>query len=177
VRLLRRAFHLASHERFQVVHHAIMGNHVHLLVEAQDARALSRGMQGLGIRIARGVQRLQGHRGRVLDERYHAHILATLLEVLRARRYLLDNARHHFGLPGPDWCASQVALRRPRTWLMYVAQPGQSCPGVPRPAVGNSRRYSVVTPKSAAGAGRAAGPECAMGSGHGPPGLDFPALG
>jgi hypothetical protein len=38
--------------------------------------------------------------------------------VLRARRYLLDNARHHFGVAGPDWCASQRALLPPRTWLL-----------------------------------------------------------
>jgi putative transposase len=121
VRLLRRTFLAASHERFQVVHHAIMGNHIHLLVEAQDARRLSRGMQGLGIRIAKGIQRLQGRRGRVLDDRYHAHILSTPLEALRARRYLVDNARQHgFIASGPDWCASQTPLHPPRTWLLRL---------------------------------------------------------
>jgi REP element-mobilizing transposase RayT len=126
VRFLRRAFLLASHARFQVVHHAILGNHIHLLVEAEDERALARGMQGLGIRIAKGIGRLRGHRGRALADRYHAHILATLAETLRARRYLLDNARRHFGMAGPDWCASQVALRTPRTWLLGVGQRGWS---------------------------------------------------
>jgi putative transposase len=113
VRFLRRAFLLAASERFQVVHHAIMGNHIHLLVEANDERALSRGMRGLGIRIARGLRR------RVVQDRYHAHILTTPIEVRRARRYLLDNARHHhFYVSGFDWCASQVAMRAPRTWLL-----------------------------------------------------------
>ena len=32
---------------------SIQGNHVHLVAEAADARALSRGMQGLTIRIAK----------------------------------------------------------------------------------------------------------------------------
>jgi putative transposase len=121
VRLLRRAFLAASGERFQVVHHAIMGNHIHLIVEARDERALSRGMQGLGVRIARGVHRLQGRRGQALDGRYHAHVLATPMEVKRARLYLLDNARQHFGTRGADWCASQTAMRAPRTWLLRQA--------------------------------------------------------
>jgi REP element-mobilizing transposase RayT len=120
VRFLRRSFWRASHAQFQVVHHAIMGNHIHLLVEAQDRGALSRGMQGLGIRIAKGLRRLRGHGGRVLADRYHAHILSTPLEVQRARRYLLDNARHHYGTAGPDWCASQTFLRPPRTWLLRL---------------------------------------------------------
>ena len=33
---------------FRLVHYAVMGNHVHLIVEAPDRRALWRGMQGLG---------------------------------------------------------------------------------------------------------------------------------
>jgi putative transposase len=120
VRLLRRAFLLASHARFQVVHHAIMGNHIHLIVEAHCERALARGMQALGIRIARGIHRLQGHRGRILDERYHTHILTTPAEARHARRYLLDNARHHFGATAPDWCASQTPMQPPRTWLLRL---------------------------------------------------------
>jgi putative transposase len=119
VRFLRRVFGLASHARFQVVHHAILGNHIHLIVEAQDQRALSRGMQGLGIRIAKGLRRIQGQRGGVLDDRYHAHILTTPQEVLRARRYLRENAQHHYpDVRGPDWCASQTAQQPPRTWLL-----------------------------------------------------------
>ena len=115
VRLLRRAFLHASRSSFQVVHHAIMGNHIHMLVEAHDARALSRGMQGLGIRIARALRC-----GRVLADRYHAHILTTPLEAQRVRRYLLDNAHHHFGTLGLDWCASQTALHPPRTYLLRL---------------------------------------------------------
>jgi hypothetical protein len=33
-----------------------------------------------------------------------------------------DNARHHhFQVHGFDWCASQVAMRAPRTWLLRSA--------------------------------------------------------
>jgi len=47
---------------FRLVHYAVMGNHVHLLAEATDARALSRGMQGLGIRVARGLNQVMEKR-------------------------------------------------------------------------------------------------------------------
>ena len=42
--------------RGRVVHYSIMPNHLHLLMEAQDREALSRGVQGLATRIARAVE-------------------------------------------------------------------------------------------------------------------------
>jgi hypothetical protein len=75
-------------------------------------------MQGLGIRIARALQRVMGRKGHVLAERYHARILETPTEVQRARLYLLHNARRHYGLTIADWCASQTPLRPPRTFLL-----------------------------------------------------------
>ena len=78
-------------------------------------------MQGLGIRIAKGLQKVMDRRGHVLKERYHAHILKTPTEVRRARLYLLNNARHHFGLTVADWCASQTPVRPPRTYLLRLA--------------------------------------------------------
>ena len=95
-----------------------MGNHVHLLVEAPDRRALSRAMKGLGVRIARALNRVMKRQGRVIGDRYHAHILRTPSEVKRARAYLLTNAQQHYGHRWPDPFASQVALMAPRTWLL-----------------------------------------------------------
>src|SRR5438270_7143013 len=44
---------------FKVIDYVILGNHLHLLVEADDEVALSRGMQALGIRLAMRLNRLQ----------------------------------------------------------------------------------------------------------------------
>ena len=41
--VVRRAFVESSGESFQVVVYSVQSNHLHLLVEAQDERALSRG--------------------------------------------------------------------------------------------------------------------------------------
>ena len=84
----------------------------------KDERSLSRGMNGLGVRVARGLNRVMRRRGKVLEERYHARILRTPTEVRRARTYLLDNARQHYGRAGADPYASRVAVVAPETFLM-----------------------------------------------------------
>src|SRR5437879_6100879 len=99
---------------FRLVHYAVMGNHIHMLVEGTDRRALSRGMKGLGVRIARALNRVMKRQGRVVGDRYHTHILKTPTEVRHARNYLLTNAQRHYNIVGPDPFASQTPLRAPR---------------------------------------------------------------
>jgi REP element-mobilizing transposase RayT len=108
----------AERAGFRLVHYAIMGNHLHLLVEATDRRALMRGMQGLGVRVARRLNRMMRRSGRVVGDRYHARILRTPTEVRRARTYLLTNAAHHYGASGPDHFVSRAPLALPHTWLL-----------------------------------------------------------
>ena len=67
----------------RVVHYAVLSNHLHLVVEATDRSALTRGLRGLSIRMARALNRLARRRGRVFADRYHARILRTPLEVRR----------------------------------------------------------------------------------------------
>ena len=111
----------------RVVHYSIQGNHLHLIVEAGDGRALSRGMQGFQIRAARALNRLAGRGGRVFADRFHAHVLSTPREAARAVRYVLRNYRHHAreALPArwedPFSSAREDApVAAPRTWLLRV---------------------------------------------------------
>jgi len=62
---------------------------------AEDKRALSRGMQGLLVRIARALNALWKRRGSVFADRFHARALRTPREVRAALVYVLQNARHH----------------------------------------------------------------------------------
>ena len=117
-RELERAFLKGSKDGFQIVHYSVMGNHIHLLVEAHDRRTLSLGMQGLGIRVARSLNRVMHQAGRVLEDRYHSRILRTPTEVKRVRVYLLNNARKHYGQTYLDLYSSQTALHEPRTFLL-----------------------------------------------------------
>src|SRR6266571_2490683 len=79
----------------RVIEFSVQGNHIHLLVEAPDRRALARAIQGLSIRVAKGLNRMMGRSGRVFDDRYHARVLRTPTEVRHAIHYVLGNARKH----------------------------------------------------------------------------------
>jgi hypothetical protein len=68
---------------------------MHLIAEAGDRNALSRGMQGLLVRIARALNSLWNRRGSVFADRFHARALRTPREVRAALVYVLANARHH----------------------------------------------------------------------------------
>jgi REP element-mobilizing transposase RayT len=92
---------------FRVVHFSIQENHLHLMVEAQDATFLSRGMAGLAVRLARSLNRELGVKGRVWRERYHARELTSPREVRNAIVYVLMNAKKHGArIAGLDPCSS-----------------------------------------------------------------------
>jgi len=93
---VRRAL-VAGRERFgfRLVHFSVQRDHLHLLAEAADRRALSRGMQGLSIRVARAINRHLHRSGKVFADRYHARALKTPRAARWALRYVLLNARKH----------------------------------------------------------------------------------
>ena len=122
---LRRSL-AASRGRFglRLIHFSVMGNHLHLIVEADGQRSLTRGMQGLNIRIAKALNRVMGRTGRVFADHYHSRLLATPTELVNAIAYVLGNAAHHYGpTPATDPCSSAASrstevLCEPRTWLL-----------------------------------------------------------
>jgi putative transposase len=136
--VVRGAIAQASRDAFRVLHYSIQTNHLHLIVEATDATALSRGMQGLGIRVARRVNAELGVRGRFWRERYHERELRTPRAVRNALVYVLMNAKKHghrlasrldalSSAPWFDGIARRAAppsgeppVRAPRTWLAGV---------------------------------------------------------
>jgi REP element-mobilizing transposase RayT len=130
---IRRAF-AAGHDRFgfRLNHFSVRGNHLHLIAEVEGKRALSRGMQGLAIRLAKGLNRVMGKNGRVFDDRYHAHVLRTPSEVRRALDYVARSVQRHFApRVSPDHrdpyaCAlfhgvDPPLMAAPRTWLLGVS--------------------------------------------------------
>jgi hypothetical protein len=100
----------AGRERFgfRLVQFSLQGQHLHLVCEADDRRALSRGMQGLSIRLARRLNRLLGRSGRVLRDRYHSRVLKTPMEVRKVLAYVLCNFRHH---------AAERGIQLDRSWI------------------------------------------------------------
>ena len=81
---------------YRVVHISIQSNHLHLLVEADDKRALARGMQGFAISAAKRLNRaLRRRRGDVFAFRYHATPITTPTQARNAISYILNNWRRH----------------------------------------------------------------------------------
>ena len=95
-RVVRAVIRAAGHrDDFRVVQFNLLANHLHLLIEAAGQAALSRGMQGLAVRLARRINAEFDRRGRLFAQRYHARTLRTPREVRAVLRYILLNARHH----------------------------------------------------------------------------------
>ena len=111
---------------FRVIEFSILGNHLHLVVEADDDVAVSRGVQGLAIRIARALDAMMGTAGKVFADHYHSRLLRSPTELVRVLAYVLGNAAHHFGLAGVDPFGSLALeaherarlLPRPLGWLL-----------------------------------------------------------
>jgi len=113
----------------RVVEFSVQGNHIHLVVEAPNRRALARAIQGLSIRVAKGLNRMMGRSGRVFDDRYHARVLRTPTEVRHAIHYVLENACKHAAQRGETYApgyvdpyssagAPDLALPPAQTWLL-----------------------------------------------------------
>ena len=144
VRMLPHVWNLRSRRSFTRIRYAILaaaqryamrlcefsvqGNHVHLIVEAADQAALGQGMKGLGVRLARGLNKVMGRRGQVLAERYHAHILRTPNEVRNAVHYVIHNYQRHALQRGEvlspsfvdPYSSADLVLPTPHTWPLRV---------------------------------------------------------
>jgi putative transposase len=104
---LRRALGATARSWFRVVHFSVQADHVHLLVEADDAGSLSRGVRGVTVRLARAFNRAAGRNGKVWGDRYHARALRSPREVRNGIVYVLTNWRKHVPhAAGLDPCSS-----------------------------------------------------------------------
>ena len=111
---------------FRLIQFSILGDHLHLILEADSKQALSLGMQKLLQSISRRLNALLvkekggtvstkgGHYGsllgwvgRVFKDRYFVHVLKTPTVMERAVRYVIHNAQKHFGRQGIDPYSSQ----------------------------------------------------------------------
>ncbi len=79
----------------RIVHYSVQHDHIHLMVEAEDNKALARGMQLLFSRVAFAVNRIARRSGSLFRDRHHRHELKSPTEVRRALVYVLFNDRKH----------------------------------------------------------------------------------
>lgn len=92
----------------RTVYFSVQGDHVQLVVEADDRRALTRAIKGLSVRIARALNRIIGRRGAAFADRYRARALTSPRQVRDALTYVLCDYRHH---------AAQEGRRISRWWI------------------------------------------------------------
>ncbi|MEO8183004.1 MAG: transposase [Deltaproteobacteria bacterium] len=122
--VVRKALAAAKQQfEFSLVHFSVQRDHLHLIAEAVDRRALSRGVQGLSIRVARAVNHQLGRKGRLFADRYHARALKTPREVRFALRYVLLNARKHVAEGRAGGCAGFVDSRSSAAWFSGFGRP------------------------------------------------------
>jgi putative transposase len=94
--VIRRVLaHYLGRADFRVVQLSIQHDHLHLLVEAANERALRLGMQSFAIRTARALNRAEGACGKVFAHRYHATPIRTARYARHALAYVLNNWRKH----------------------------------------------------------------------------------
>ena len=135
-----RAALAAGQERFgfRLVHFSVQSNHLHLIVEAGGRAALSLGMQGLSVRVARAVNRSLARRGRLFADRYHARALQTPRAVHFALRYVLLNVRKHTRtrssgrVAWSDTPAGFIDSRSSAAWFDGFQRPGELAFGARR---------------------------------------------
>jgi putative transposase len=94
---LRKALADSTRARadFRISQFSVEGDHLHLIVEAGSKQALSRGMQGLAIRVARRVNRLVSRSGKLWADRFFSRALSSPRSVRNALSYVLNNFRKH----------------------------------------------------------------------------------
>jgi putative transposase len=88
---------------FRIVHLSIQRTHVHLIVEADNKLALSRGMQSFQISAAKHINReysvkaklTERRRGNVFVDRFHQEVIKTPRQARRSLAYVLNNWRKH----------------------------------------------------------------------------------
>ena len=129
-------------ERFRIVHYSVQSNHVHLIVEAAERRALTAGVHGLEMRITRYVNDLLMRRGPLWADRWHGRALKSPRETRNALVYVLANFRKHASRPVPsgvDPCSSGTWFHG---WRGVDARSGRCrSRGEPRRSARRTRRY------------------------------------
>ena len=138
-RRVLRAAAVRFGQMFRIVEYSVQPNHLHIIVEAENARELSRGMQGLGIRLAKNFNLRLQREGALVDHRYHAHYLRNPTETLHALRYVRENDALHAVREGrwadwsdDPWSSAKYDERKVlpgcSTWLLREARRAMAPP-------------------------------------------------
>jgi REP element-mobilizing transposase RayT len=113
---MREAFRAGKvKDGFRICQFSIQRDHMHVMTEAESNQALSRGVQGWEIRVARRVNARLGRKGKVFADRFHAVPVRSPRQLRNTLCYVLNNGHRH--------------ARRSGTGSIRSRQPGTSTVG------------------------------------------------
>jgi putative transposase len=85
----------AKHFEMHVIHFSLISNHIHMLVEARDKKALEQGMRSLASRMGKLVAFCSNKKGPVFKGRYHLSVIKNPTQMKRSLYYVLLNQAKH----------------------------------------------------------------------------------
>jgi putative transposase len=142
VRTVLGALRESNGVRFRIVHYSVQANHLHLIVEAENKDALSSGMRGLAVRVARRVNKLLFRRGRFWADRWHGHTLESPRQVRNALVYVLQNHRKH----APAKLSSALDPLSSAEWFDGFLEPiPRSFRGIAPPSIAAAQTWLLRT--------------------------------
>ena len=129
--VLELCFELGQKEDFRIIEYSVQDDHLHLITEADSKGALSSGMGGLVIRMAKRLNKLWQRNGKVWFGRFHSEVKHTPSMVRNALAYVLHNGVKHERVSRGelDPCSSgrsfwygtpNSAVVGAKTWLVAV---------------------------------------------------------
>jgi len=149
---------------FRLIHFAVLGNHVHFIVEADSKHALSMGMQRLNHSISRRLNALslrehgqtqstkagaystrRGWLGPVFSDRYYAHLLKLPIEMQYAAKYVRSNADKHYAY---DARAVRFGFIPPPASNRHAGRPGRLPPPDPFSSFAQHESGLTAEPKN-----------------------------
>jgi REP element-mobilizing transposase RayT len=95
LKVLKRAICNSRKKGLRVVHFSLEYDHIHLLIESPHNSALGRGMQSLGVTLARGINLFKKSVGGVYKHRYHFRKINSSRELKRVMNYIFKNGLKH----------------------------------------------------------------------------------
>lgn len=127
---LRGIFRRASEKGFRLLRFSAQGDHLHVIVAADDGVALARGVQRLLSRIAMTVNALARRAGSVWRERHHRRVLKKPRQVRNALVYVLFDDRRH-QVPGQNGWELAMASLDPCSSAFWFDGWSPACPPPP----------------------------------------------
>ena len=109
LRDLQRAMRMSNKNGAHVVEFSLQTNHVHLIVEAKDNRALAKGMNALWAVFGKAIRARLPGRGAVFSGRYYMKVIRSARYMRNALEYVLLNDSKHSG-QGPDYSEFNSAM-------------------------------------------------------------------